>query len=418
MKTLPRIQRGALLLLACLLLLLPGLSAAAQTTPTPDEKAIMSLIDAYFAQRYELLSSKTPKAAKPDLSRYTAKSIRTQAFILAEQDKLQLELAHAQHEGLTFHKVDYTLEYQSITVDETNQSARVVLIEGYDAIFESSFQLDPKDPPVTEMRNLEHVILLQKTAGKWGIVSDDYLDYLWRVIEYSGAPKEKLLQLILDPIADPEAPLSTADPKSTTPQTLCNLPADPTSHAYNRRAAADYALKWALARNPAYHDFSNLGGDCTNFVSQAVHNGDAPMAFYTCKTCVGTYGWYYRTLYDRAKAWASVMALWNFFADPGFYPYWDIGPEGCSVAREKTMLADVIQYDWGGDGVWDHAVIITEIRTGTDGKPVQYVSAHSQDFRNVPYTYFRSASAVRYLHIERIDGLLYPNQLYLPAIEN
>ena len=37
---------------------------------------------------------------------------------------------------------------------------------------------------------------------------------------------------------------------------------------YNRRAAVAYAHKWAYSRNPAFYDFSEIGGDCTNFASQ------------------------------------------------------------------------------------------------------------------------------------------------------
>ena len=36
---------------------------------------------------------------------------------------------------------------------------------------------------------------------------------------------------------------------------------------YNRTAAVNYARKWALGRNPAYYDFEEIGGDCTNFAS-------------------------------------------------------------------------------------------------------------------------------------------------------
>ena len=31
--------------------------------------------------------------------------------------------------------------------------------------------------------------------------------------------------------------------------------------SYNREAAVSYAKMWALSRNPAYYDFSALGGD-------------------------------------------------------------------------------------------------------------------------------------------------------------
>lgn len=36
---------------------------------------------------------------------------------------------------------------------------------------------------------------------------------------------------------------------------------------YNRDKAVAYAHRWAYDRNPAYYDFSNIGGDCTKPVS-------------------------------------------------------------------------------------------------------------------------------------------------------
>ena len=42
---------------------------------------------------------------------------------------------------------------------------------------------------------------------------------------------------------------------------------------YNREAAVDYARRWAMGRNPAYFDFEEIGGDCTNFASQCLFAG-------------------------------------------------------------------------------------------------------------------------------------------------
>jgi hypothetical protein len=55
---------------------------------------------------------------------------------------------------------------------------------------------------------------------------------------------------------------------------------------YDRQNAVDYAHKWAYSRNPAYYDYENLGGDCTNFVSQCVYAGARVMIYGVC-------GWYY-----------------------------------------------------------------------------------------------------------------------------
>ena len=48
---------------------------------------------------------------------------------------------------------------------------------------------------------------------------------------------------------------------------------------YNRSAAVAYARKWAYARNPEYYDFSEIGGNCTNFASQCIYAGSGVMNY-------------------------------------------------------------------------------------------------------------------------------------------
>ena len=48
---------------------------------------------------------------------------------------------------------------------------------------------------------------------------------------------------------------------------------------YRREPALRYAARWAMGRNPAYYDFTDLGGDCTNFVSQCLFAGGCRMNF-------------------------------------------------------------------------------------------------------------------------------------------
>ena len=65
---------------------------------------------------------------------------------------------------------------------------------------------------------------------------------------------------------------------------------------YDRAAALAYARKWALGRNPAYYDFSRIGGDCTNFASQCIFAGAGEMNF------TPTFGWFYRSANDRTPS--------------------------------------------------------------------------------------------------------------------
>ena len=75
---------------------------------------------------------------------------------------------------------------------------------------------------------------------------------------------------------------------------------------YDRVRAVSYALKWALSRNPRYYDFENIGGDCTNFVSQCLYAGCRVMNYS------GDDGWYYISPDDRAPAWTGVEFLNRF----------------------------------------------------------------------------------------------------------
>ena len=43
----------------------------------------------------------------------------------------------------------------------------------------------------------------------------------------------------------------------------------------NIKAEIEYARRWAFSTNPAYYNFENIGGDCTNFVSQCLYAGGA-----------------------------------------------------------------------------------------------------------------------------------------------
>ena len=75
---------------------------------------------------------------------------------------------------------------------------------------------------------------------------------------------------------------------------------------YNRRAAVDYANRWALSRNPAFYDYTGIGGDCTNFASQVVYAGCGVMN-YTPDT-----GWYYIDANNKSPSWTGVQFFYDF----------------------------------------------------------------------------------------------------------
>ena len=102
---------------------------------------------------------------------------------------------------------------------------------------------------------------------------------------------------------------------------------------YDRQAAVQYAHRWAYGRNPAYYDYEDLGGDCTNFASQCVFAGSRIMNF------TPTFGWYYIDANQQAPAWTGVEYFWNFFTRKGF----SVGPVGEPSSLEAMRPGDIVQ---------------------------------------------------------------------------
>jgi hypothetical protein len=86
------------------------------------------------------------------------------------------------------------------------------------------------------------------------------------------------------------------------------------NRAYNRTAAKAYIDKWWYRRNPAWGTFDDLGGDCTNWMSQIINAGGVP------EDKTGGYQWYWDNMqaprssppYTRSASWAGVNELWNY----------------------------------------------------------------------------------------------------------
>lgn len=159
---------------------------------------------------------------------------------------------------------------------------------------------------------------------------------------------------------------------------------------YNRLAAVSYALFWAFSRNPFYYDFSDIGGDCTNFVSQSLYAGSGVMNF------TPTFGWYFISPDDRSPSWTGVEFLYNFLvSNTGPGPYGEERP------LEDARPGDVIQLNYNGES-FTHTVLVTAIRPGRTGDRRILISAHSYDARNRPLSTY-DYEKVRLIHIMGVN---------------
>jgi hypothetical protein len=141
-------------------------------------------------------------------------------------------------------------------------------------------------------------------------------------------------------------------------------------YRYNRLKAVQYAERWWNEFNPAYKKFEV---DCTNYISQCLHAGGAPMRGYP----------------NRGNGWWMQSNNWSFSwtvanAMRWYLPASKFGLRAREVnSADQLKLGDVICYDFQGDGRFDHTTIVT----GHDANGMPLVNAHTYNSRNRYWAY-------------------------------
>lgn len=156
---------------------------------------------------------------------------------------------------------------------------------------------------------------------------------------------------------------------------------------YNRDKAVNYANEWAYRRNPAFYDYSYIGGDCTNFASQVLYAGSGIMNY------TPTFGWYYLSTNNRTPSWTGVNQLYNFLVNNT-----GAGPQGKVVPVNEIMRGDILQLSF--DGIdFAHTPVIVD--TGDFTPETILVAAHTNDSNCRPLNTY-SYQAVRFIHIYNV----------------
>lgn len=150
---------------------------------------------------------------------------------------------------------------------------------------------------------------------------------------------------------------------------------------YNRIAAVNYALKWAYDRNPRFYNFQDLGGDCTNYVSQCLYAGCGVMNYSGFEN-----GWYYINGNDRSASWTGVKYLRRFLlTNTGTGVYGEEAP------LERMEAGDVIQLR-NNAGILYHSLFVSFVKEPISPQNI-FVCAHSIDARDKRLSTYNYASA-------------------------
>jgi hypothetical protein len=164
---------------------------------------------------------------------------------------------------------------------------------------------------------------------------------------------------------------------------------NPSVFEYDRKKALDYAHKWAYKRNPAYYDFEEIGGDCTNFASQVIYAGSGVMNY------TPVYGWYYINSGSRTPSWTGVNFIYDFLVNNK-----SSGPFAEIVDVKDAKPGDIAQLSFVGGGIFNHSPVIVQT-----GNPVNtgniLIAAHTFNCDYYPLREFTWVD-IRFIHIKGI----------------
>ena len=147
--------------------------------------------------------------------------------------------------------------------------------------------------------------------------------------------------------------------------------------AYRRENAVNYARRYAFAQNPLFGDFKDLGGNCTNFVSQSIFAGSCEMNY------TPTFGWYYISLNERSPSWTGVNYFYNFMVENN-----GVGPFGREVGADNLEIGDVIQLANNKDGFY-HTLLIVGFEGDEPLVAAQTIDTFARPLSTYNYDYLR-----------------------------
>ena len=157
---------------------------------------------------------------------------------------------------------------------------------------------------------------------------------------------------------------------------------------YDRKKAIGYAKKWAYSRNKKYLDFENIGGDCTNFVSQCIYEGSKVMNY------TKDLGWYYINGNNKSPSWTGVEFLYEFLVNNK-----GVGPFGKEIKQEEIELGDIIQLSFDGKK-FSHSLIVVRIDgdNSLENIGIATHSFNSYDKKVSNYIFEK----IRFIHVEGV----------------
>ncbi|WP_308120314.1 amidase domain-containing protein [Streptomyces bambusae] len=221
------------------------------------------------------------------------------------------------------------------------------------------------EPDTTDFRTRYELTLTSKKGGGWELTSLKSRDAGPVAVNEPVSAKANVITDDGNQYPD-GTPASTKYPATAKPKVK-------TGGAYDYTAMAQYAEKYWRNYNPSYRKFNGAGGDCTNFISQALKAGGwKPVP----GTATDYRNWWYDSSKGQSTSWVGANE-WAWFTLSN--------QRAANLENVYQMdVGDVLQADFNKDGSKDHTMMVTyRSRAG-----MPYLTYHSTN------TYRKSLASI------------------------
>ncbi|MFI9722169.1 amidase domain-containing protein [Streptomyces sp. NPDC052396] len=343
---------GVVLSIAAAAVVLPASAADAATRPATVDKATAASFghatDLVLARRTAaLLDGAAAKRAVPSADR----TVHLSAGVTRTENS-GLSALRARKQRLAALGEAYTAGDTRVAVDQVQVKGKKATVRVTETTTLTYKKIHGDEPAGTGFKARHQVSFTATGHGKWELTGIKSADDGAVAVNAPAVPKVPARQSL--------GPTPAAKPADTSwPDRL--IPKRQTRSGYNYAAMAAYAEKYWRNYNPAYRQFNEEGGDCTNFISQALKAG----GWKPVSGAAADYRTWWYTSSSQSHSWVGANE-WSWYAQN---------------SKRVTMLpnvfqleiGDILQMDFDGDGSKDHSMITTyKSRMG-----IPYLTYHS-----------------------------------------
>ena len=371
-------------------------SASAQTSQNlddvlsaPIQNYMQNIEDAYKYPYSDLteahLNALLQSDSRDDQQNAIASSQAAQDLVCFQKGSLDIISASVESSILSSEVISNTAQ---VAVLETKT------IESHSSDGSTVTLYDGETEDLTSVWQDIHILTLSASSGNaYTVISDqlvDYSEYMQANDLAAFAKKYSKNQNLFGIDSDlPDTAYTDSVPNT---QDEGNLPGDtspqPRASQISEGRMLNYVVEWTTGPvdtfNTEYPIFKS-GGNCTNFVSQAVHAGGQALVPYNLVTKYFTNVWDYDTeKNDSSRTWSNADYNYKFMLNHS-------GSFTAASSVFKTYMGSIIYYDWidssganNPDGTLDHANIVVGV--SSDG--MRYISQKSPLRANIPYSTF------------------------------